>query len=169
MPAYPRLWMRLDLASSVVPAPTAPVNVDASEARALAELMLVAYRGTADDEGEDLDDAIGEVERTLAGAYGPLIPEASFVVVDSDRTVGAILVTLFEDRPIVAHIIVDPSKKRSGIGTDLMLAAANALASGDHATLDLYVTEANEPAVRFYRTFGFRTIRRLTTPPAGAG
>ncbi len=37
-------------------------------------MLLAAYRGTVDDEGEDADDAIGEVERTVGGQYGPFVP-----------------------------------------------------------------------------------------------
>ena len=161
-----RLWMRLDL-TATPPAPTRPfATVDGWTADALAPLLLAAYRGSVDDEDEDLEGATGEVERTLTGVYGPLLTEASFVAADGDLPVGAVLVTLWEERPLVAHVVVDPAVKRTGLGTQLMNAAANALAADGQTQLDLFVTEANEPAVRLYRTLGFRTVRRITAPPA---
>ena len=165
MPGRRRLWMRLDL-TTTPPAPTRPfATVDGWTADSLAPLWLAAYRGGADDEGEDLEGATGEVERTLTGVYGPLLTDASFVAVDGERPVGAVLVTLWEQRPLVAHVVVDPSMKRSRLGTDLMNAAANALAGAGRTELDLFVTETNEPAVRLYRSLGFRTLRRITAPP----
>jgi ribosomal protein S18 acetylase RimI-like enzyme len=157
--------MRLDLTQRAGSDHPNLETVDRSHTASLASLMLAAYRGTADDEGEGLDDAIAEVARTIDGAYGPLVPGASFVVADEDRAVGAILVTLWEDRPLIAHVIVGPSRKRTGLGTELMLAASNALAASGHEELDLFVTEANEPAVRFYRKLGFRTVERMLAPP----
>ena len=163
-----RLWMRLDL-TTTPPTPTRPLTtVDGWTADALAPLLLVSYRGTVDDEGEDLEGATGEVERTLTGVYGPLLSDASFVAVDGERPVGAVLVTLWEERPLIAHVAVDPAVKRTGLGTDLMNAASNALAAEGRTELDLFVTEANEPAVRLYRSLGFRTLRRITSSPSEA-
>jgi hypothetical protein len=43
-----------------------------SDAPDLATLMLAAFRGTVDDEGEDIQ-AREEVRRTFAGAYGQMM------------------------------------------------------------------------------------------------
>jgi len=51
-------------------------------------VLLAAYRNTVDDEGEDESDAIGEVEQTVEGQYGPFLPEASFVAEDGGPIVG---------------------------------------------------------------------------------
>src|SRR5262245_39063977 len=163
-----RLWMRLDLTTATSTSAGSLTTVDGWTADALAPLLLASYRGTVDDEGEDLEGATGEVERTLTGVYGPLLADASFVAADGDRPVGAILVTLWEERPLVAHVVVDPSIKRTGLGTKLMNAAANALAAAGRTELDLFVTEANEPAVRLYRSLGLRTLRRITSPSSEA-
>jgi ribosomal protein S18 acetylase RimI-like enzyme len=158
--------MRLDL-TAARSIPERPLTtIDGWTADQLAPLLLAAYRGSADDDGEDLEGATGEVERTMTGVYGPLLTEASFVAVDGDRPVGAVLVTLWEERPLVAHVVVDPAMKRTGLGTELMTAAAAALAADDQTDLDLFVTEANEPAVRLYRSLGFRILRRITAPAA---
>jgi ribosomal protein S18 acetylase RimI-like enzyme len=129
-------------------------------------VLLAAYRGTVDDEGEAEDDAIGEVERTVEGQYGPFLPEASFVAEDGARIVGASLLWLFESRPFLAYVVVHPDAQRRGIGSMLVEACGNALLSAGHTELDLYVTEANEAAVALYRKLGFEQVERLTEPPA---
>ena len=127
-------------------------------------VLFAAYRGTVDDEGEDESGAIGEVERTVEGEYGPFLPEASFVVADGGRIVGASLVTMFESRPFIAHAVVHPDAQRRAIGASLITASGNALLSAGHARLDLFVTEANEPAVALYRKLGFEQVERFTEP-----
>jgi len=128
-------------------------------------VLLAAYRGTVDDDGEDESDAIGEVEQTVEGQYGPFLPEASFVAEDGDPIVGASLVTLFESRPFLAYVVVHPDAQRRGLASRLIAAGGNALLAAGHTELDLLVTEANEPAVALYRHLGFEQVERLTDPP----
>lgn len=127
--------------------------------------MLAAYRGTVDDEGESEADAVAEVERTMEGGYGPLLGDGSLVIEDGRRMVGACMTTLFESDPFLTYLVVDPEMQRRGIGTFLVGASGNALLSGGYATLDLFVTEANEPAVNLYRKLGFQVVDRITDQP----
>ena len=136
----------------------------AQDVPALGKLMFAAYRGTVDDEGESEADAVGEVERTIEGGYGPLLDKGSFVVEEGGRIVGASMTTLFELDPFLTYLVVDPEMKRRGIGTFIIAASGNALLSAGYATLDLFVTEANEPAVNLYRKLGFRVVDRVTEP-----
>jgi ribosomal protein S18 acetylase RimI-like enzyme len=128
-------------------------------------VLLAAYRGTVDDEGETEDDAIGEIERTTEGQYGPFLPAASFVVEDDDRIAGASLVSLVEDRPCLLYVVVHPDVQRRGLGGALISASGNALMVAGHRELDLFVTEANEPAVALYRKLGFEQVERMNEPP----
>jgi ribosomal protein S18 acetylase RimI-like enzyme len=117
-----------------------------------------------DDEGETLEDAVAEVEQVLQGSYGPFAFDASFVVEGGDGLVGASLVAIWESRPLLLYLVVRPDAKRRGIGTALVLETANALAVAGHPELDLFVTEANEPAVDLYRKLGFRLVDRIEGP-----
>lgn len=54
----------------------------------IGRVLLAAYRGTVDDEGETEDVAIGEVERTVEDQYGPFVQEASFLAEEGGRIVG---------------------------------------------------------------------------------
>jgi hypothetical protein len=66
-----RLEMKLalKLLPSRINRPARPVLPD--DAPALAQLMLDAYRGTIDDEGETGEEALAEFNAMLDGKYGP--------------------------------------------------------------------------------------------------
>jgi ribosomal protein S18 acetylase RimI-like enzyme len=165
MTRYPCHRMRLLLSERHLPETWAIATIDASDVPALGPLMLAAYRDTVDFEGENEEDAVAEVERTLAGEYGPMIADCSFVASHEGRVVAASLVVLAQDRPLLAHLMVQPEMSRKGIGTLLLHASGNALLRAGSTELDLYVTEGNDPAVNLYRKVGFEVIARLTEPP----
>lgn len=131
-----------------------------ADVTALGPLLLSAYRGTVHDEGETEEDAVAEVDRTLAGEYGSFLARCSFIANEGPLMVGASLVTLPGERPLLAHLLVRAGWKRKGIGTSLLDATGNELLSAGHPALDLYVTEGNEPAVSLYRKAGFEVVRR---------
>lgn len=162
---YPRVRMRLALSQRELPSQWALDRIAVSDVGALGPLMLAAYRGTVDDEGETLVEATAEVERTLAGDYGPFLGDCSFRANNGGRIVGACMVTLWKGCPLVAHIVVHPDAQRKGIGTFLLTATGNALLAAGYSELELLVTEANEGAVSLYRKVGFETLDRLTRPP----
>ena len=139
-------------------------SIDPSDVPALGVLMLAAYRGTVDDEGETEADAIAEVQGTLSGEYGPFLADCSFAVDDDARIVGASLVTLWEGQSISTYLVVHPDMQRRGLGTFLMATSGNALVRAGYTHVDLFVTEANEPAVSLYRKLGFQVVDRLTDP-----
>lgn len=116
---YPRVRMRLTLSQRELPSQWALGRIAVSDVGALGPLMLAAYRGTVDDEGETLAEATAEVERTLAGDYGPFLGDCSFRANNGGRIVGACMVTLWKGCPLVAHIVVHPDAQRKGIGTVL--------------------------------------------------
>jgi len=128
--------------------------------------MLAAYRGTVDDEGESEADVIAEVERTLAGEYGPSLENCSFAVAEGSRIAGGSMVSLWERDPGLTYVIVHPDVRRRSLGTFLMVTSVNALVSAGYSELDLFVTEGNEPAVNLYRKLGFQVVDRITDPNA---
>lgn len=154
----------MSLSERALEGPWTPRRFDPSDTPAVGALMIAAYQGTVDDEGETESDAVGEVERVVAGEYGPFLADRSFVVEDQARIVGASLVSLWEGHPLLAYTIVHPELKRRGIGTLLMAETGNALLSAGYSELELFVTEANEPALRLYRKLGFRVADRLVEP-----
>jgi hypothetical protein len=66
---------------------------------AVAQLMLDAYRGTIDDEGETLADALAYVQGTFAGEQsGRMLELCSFVIEEDGKPLGAILISEWEGR-----------------------------------------------------------------------
>jgi GNAT superfamily N-acetyltransferase len=156
--------MRLAMTKHELPADRRFRGVKAGERPALATLLLDAYRGTVDDEGESEEE--GEISQVIHGACGPLLEECSFVAEDEGRLVGATLVTLSGAQALLRHVVVDPSMKRRGIGSFLITASNNALLAAGYRELDLFDTDTNEAVVALYIKLGVRVLERLREPPA---
>lgn len=152
-PVRSRLQVTLDASSP--PAPGLRPFAD-TDVPALAALMWAAYRGTPDE--ADVGDLVGaarEIRLTLDGEYGTFLRDASFVADHDGRPVGAALVTLYMDVPLLAFLFTDPSHAGQGLGKGLVQAAMHALAQQGHDILTLAVTRRNRRARRLYDHLGF--------------
>lgn len=126
-----------------------------SSAAALAPMMLAAYRGTPDDEGETLEDTIEVLEQAMLGEWGPWLQNASFVAIDAGVAVGALLSAMYGDVPFISFVFTAPDRAGTGVATRLIAKACEALAQQGYATVDLWVNPASVRAVRLYRHLGF--------------
>jgi len=126
-----------------------------SDAAQLAHLMLDAYRGTCDDQGETINDARLEVARLFEGEYGDLIPECSEVVVREGHLVAATLVTMWKASPLIAFSMTHPECKRTGLARAGIRRCMEQLLSAGHHELRLVVTRGNTSAERLYESLGF--------------
>jgi GNAT superfamily N-acetyltransferase len=133
-------------------------RVRPGDERGLAELMLAAYRGTADDEGGTLEDALWEVRHTLSGEYGEFLWGHSFLVEEDGEALSASLVTGFEGTPLLAFSMTRPSRQRRGLAGVLILKSARSLRDAGERRLVLFVSEANLPARKLYEKLGFRVV-----------
>ena len=123
---------------------------------ALVPVMWDAYRGTPDE--SDVggpEGAAREIGLALDGEYGAFLPAASFVAEDRTRPVGAALVTLYKELPLLAFLFTAPSHSGHGLGRGLVHAAMHTLADQGHDTLTLAVTRRNRRARRLYDHLGF--------------
>jgi ribosomal protein S18 acetylase RimI-like enzyme len=100
----------------------------------------------------------GYVGGLFKGDSGRFMPDASYVALEGDRIVGAILVTEWMGMPLVAELGVAKDRRGQGVGRSLLGAAMNRLAGRDEPRLALYVTLGNDPAVSLYRSLGFAQI-----------
>jgi predicted GNAT family acetyltransferase len=164
-----RYVMQLDLRCLLEQPAHAARNPRLEERERLAHLMLAAYRGAADDEGESIAEALQEVDDVLVSANRPFLPEASFVIEVDAAFASASLVSLFRGAPLITHLMTHPRYKRRGLGTSALLSSANALIEQGWSSLSLYVTESNGPALALYRKLGFQTTSTVTVPAAAAG
>jgi ribosomal protein S18 acetylase RimI-like enzyme len=154
--------MHLDLRARLAqPAHAArPPRLD--EREPLAHLMLAAYRGAADDEGETLAEALQEIDGVLVSTTTPFVPEASFVVDVDGALASASLVSMFRGAPLIAHVMTHPTYKRHGLGTSVLLRSARALVVQGWTSLSLYVTDRNAPALALYHKLGFQSASFAT-------
>lgn len=161
---------RLKLALQLAPqafepiADVRPISLAHSEAalererRLLAELLIAAYAGTLDDEGETPEQALAEIDRTLAGAYGPFLAPCSFVVERESELLAASLITHWQATPLLAFVMVAPDAQRQGLAEQVLRCSMAALWGQGESTLTLFVTDGNTPAQRLYARLGFRPV-----------
>jgi GNAT superfamily N-acetyltransferase len=152
--------MKLQLTRQEVAASWECRPVRASDRQDLAILLYAAFRGTVDDEGETFSDALAEIDRTLAGAYGDLLFSCSFVIERGEFLASACLVVRSDPHgtPLVAFSMTRPDGQRQGMARFLLQRSIDALLDRGHERLTLIVTEGNAPAQHLYASLGFRPI-----------
>lgn len=122
----------------------------------LAGLMLDAYRGTIDADGDEtLEVARDEVAGYFAGRSGAPHLEHSRVAIDDGRIVSAVLVSEFEGTPLIAYVFTAADHKGQGLGDALTRAAMRSLADAGRERVHLWVTAGNAAAERIYERLGF--------------
>lgn len=129
-----------------------------SDAPALGRLMVESYRGTIEDEGENLSQYTTEMQDTLSGVWGRYLPEASFCLEIDGRITAATMITLWKERPLLAQCMTSPHHQSRGIATALIYKSMNALVAEGWEELTLGVTRGNHNAERLYRRLGFVEI-----------
>ena len=117
----------------------------------LAALMLDAYRGTIDDEGEDVDDALEAVDQYLAR----MVHEHSIVVTEAGRVVAMAFVTVGDGVRYVDPIVVASDRKRTGLGRDAVCMVLDSLASAGVNEVGATITDGNTASERLFLGLGF--------------
>lgn len=100
----------------------------------------------------------GYVAGLLKGDSGRFMPDASYVALEADRIIGAILVTHWMGMPLVSELGVAKDRRGRGIGRALLETSIGRLAGVDEPRLALYVTVGNDPAIGLYRSLGFAQV-----------
>lgn len=132
----------------------------AEDADDLAVLLYSAFRNTIDDEGEPFSAAVYEIEKTLAGEYGRLLADCSFVIADGDSIASACLISWYEpaESPFVVFTMTRPESKGQGMARFLLKKSIHALIARGDTQLTLIVTNGNAPAQRLYASLGFEAL-----------
>ena len=117
--------------------------LSAADRERLPPLMLAAYAGTTDDEGESLDEAVEEIEEWLE--HGGRL-DRSFGYERDETLLSAALVTVAPKGAILAYVITHPSAKREGHGRRVVDAALERLRQDGHREVHLWITEGNVPS-----------------------
>jgi ribosomal protein S18 acetylase RimI-like enzyme len=143
---------------------------------ALADLDQRSFRGSIDEllvgtRPEEYREVLGSI---LEGRLGRFVDEASIALVERApvRLIGAALTAEQTiRRAILVDLMIDPERRRRGIGRDLLRWVLRALWALGYESVRLWVTAANAPARGLYAAFGFQaigaaTIYRWERPPA---
>ena len=90
-------------------------SITSGDLHGLARLMLDAYVGTIDYDGQDLDDAVEEVRQYFESGH-PLL-DRSYLVESDGAIVSAVLVSLPDDIPFIGYVMTAPDYKKSWAGS----------------------------------------------------
>ncbi len=120
----------------------------------LAALMLDAYQGTIDDEGEDFDDALAAVDQYM----GRMLEEYSFLVTEGDTVIAMAFVVIASGVHYVDPIVVASERKRTGLGRDAVRLLLESLSAAGITEVGATITDGNTASERLFLGLGF--VRR---------
>jgi hypothetical protein len=137
-------------------------RVEERDSLKLGELLYEADRGTVDDEGLPVSNSIEEVRLTLSGRYGRFLPECSYLGLEGDRIVSAVLMTFYEkdQMPLVAYTMTHPIYKNRGWCKTLLRLGCGKLHELGYKKCFLSVNPKNLAAVAAYKGAGFQIKSR---------
>ncbi len=145
--------MNLD-ASSLPPAIGDVRWVAPADREALAPLVLDAYRGTVDDEGETIDDAFLAVDAWFAAIEWP----HSFVLERDGDLIAASFVVVVEGVRYIDPVLTRPADKGKGLGTAMVTESLRSLAATGVTEVGATITDGNVPSERLFARLGFVRI-----------
>lgn len=131
------------------------------DAGGLADLMIEAYRGTIDYDGETVDEAAQEIEAFLAGERGgPPIHNASRLAFAGPQLVGACLAVDWSERhsPLIAYVMTRAGWKGRGVGKRLLDASLQQLQALGYREARAVITVGNTPSERLFAGCGFLPV-----------
>jgi len=157
-----RLYCLAELTSDMQDCPDPSIgglrHMSKDDAADLGNLLFHAYRGTVDDEGETVEDAIGEAQKTIDSYYGKVVWPASYVIERNAAFISAIIVTNWprEEDFLLAFSVTRPPFRNRGYATELIRLAQRELYKLGAREMALFVNELNDKAISIYRKTGFR-------------
>ena len=151
-----RTTMHRPLGAEKALADRAARHVTPGDVREIGKLLNAAYRGTVDDEGEDLQVWTQHARDVLTGQYGKFLIAASYVYPAAPPYQSATLIV--EGAPgcaVLGQVVTHPLFGQRGLARRLIQSALRPLAGMGYVHWYLEVTLANLHAVRLYRSLGF--------------
>lgn len=118
---------------------------------ALADLLLDAYRGTIDDEGEDVPAARRAADECLARR----VSGGSVVIEEGERLVAMSFVVMVRGRAYVDPVATAAAWKQTGLGRRAVSASLQRLRDADVHEVGATITDGNVPSERLFASLGF--------------
>jgi GNAT superfamily N-acetyltransferase len=153
-----KFHLRLPLPAELPVSSREPELIGSGDINGLADLMLEAYKGTTDYEGEGIEAAAAEIASVLNGGYGEFLGAHSFLYRENGLMVSAALTSLTTLGPLMVFCMTRAGYKRRGYARGLIAATASSLSRAKYGNLDLFVTDTNAPALRLYESLGFLNL-----------
>ena len=125
--------------------------VVSSDAEALAELMLEAYRGTIDYEGEEIEGAREAIADFFSDA--PLLGASMIASVDG-AAASAVLVISLDAGPFISFVVTHPVHKRTGLAAQVVTAACQRLVDSGENKVSFAITDGNVASETLFGRLG---------------
>lgn len=138
--------------------------VDDADRQELAGVLLDAYRGTVDDEGENEQDALDAIDSFL----GRIDRRSSVVVTEEGgRIVAMSFVVVVAGRHFIDPVATSADRKGRGLGTTAVRASLGRLHEHGVDDVGAVITDGNRPSEQLFARLGFERTgpwprRRLT-------
>lgn len=126
-------------------------NLVRDDRDALAHLMLDAYLGTIDYEGEAIGEARDAIDDWLDDA--PLLDHSYGAVVDG-TLVSAVLLEIADGDPLVRSVMTHPDHQGHRVAAAVTHAALGSLGTAGFPRVVLFITEGNTPSERLFASLG---------------
>ena len=151
---YRSAGLPASLAATTDQQPAAIRPVAATDYGAVAALMLDAYRGTIDDEGEGDAEAKAAIDHYFAN-----IEWQHSCVLENDAGILAMsFVVTVDGRRYIDPVATSAASKRRGHGRTAVLASLRSLASDGCDDVGAVITDGNVPSERLFRSLGFQRV-----------
>jgi len=122
------------------------------DADGLAQLMLDAYLGTIDYDGENVEDARTEIDEYFSS--DPMLDCSRVVEIDGELA-AATLVSIWEEgAPLVAYVMTRSVRKGQGLARVVLVAALDCLARTAKRQVHAFITEGNTASERLFASLG---------------
>lgn len=127
----------------------------------LATLMMEAYVGTIDYDGETYDQAVEEVDGAFASET--LLAQSRVAVGDGVMH-SAVLVNLVEGDAFIGYTMTRADAKNQGLASALLDLSMEAIWTAGYEQVRCFITEGNKPSERIFYRAGFRVVGTIGAP-----
>jgi hypothetical protein len=126
----------------------------------VANLMLDAYRGTIDDDGETIEDALNEVQSYFSKLPDAVWLKSSWLAFINDELVCACLVGFWRERnaPLIAYIMTGSRWKGNHFATNAVARSLQSLSGGKHTEVLAVITQGNLSSEKIFMSLGFMRL-----------
>ena len=125
--------------------------VDVTDREQLATVILDAYRGTVDDEGEDHEAALAAVDDWLSRLESP----HSVVLEQDGRIVAVSFVVNVAGREYIDPVAIVSGRKREGLGRAAVATSLRSLHEVGVREVGAVITDGNTASERLFTSLGF--------------